>query len=273
MQSHFPSAATYTIFDFAENREAEISEAGLRHRFDRDGVVVMPGFLTESQMLPLRRELDAHYAPLAATAATSHNGAGVLASFECDVIVWAPLKEGNAPFIALSEMRELAEVTEALLDAGYSTNPQGLVMYSVGGGRGQAWHQDCPPGGPEGKEFNLNRLIYTDDVALADGAIVFVPGSHRFGRIPSGGHQEPIEGEITLEPRAGTVVFLHGHVYHRVTPNLNRKPRTSINLRAYPAGTDPTVNCVGVYRNGDVNFCETFKQHDGKPVELVANMR
>jgi len=233
----------------------------------------MPGFLTEPLLLPLRRELDAHYAPLAARAATSHNGAGILAPFECDVMVWAPLKDGNAAFIALNEMDELGEVTEVLLGPGCHTNPQGLVMYSVGGGRGQAWHQDCPPGGPESKDFNLNRLIYTDDVALADGAIVFVPGSHRFGRIPSGGHQEPIEGEITLEPRAGTVVYLHGHVYHRVTPNLNQKPRTSINLRAYPAGTDAAVNCIGVYRNGDVNFCETFKRHDGKPVELVAEMR
>jgi ectoine hydroxylase-related dioxygenase (phytanoyl-CoA dioxygenase family) len=89
-------------------------------------------------------------------------------------------------FVALNEMRELAEVTEALLDPEYSTNPNGLVMYSVGGGRGQAWHQDCPPGGPESKEFNLNRLIYTDDVALADGAIVFVPGSHRMRSHPIG---------------------------------------------------------------------------------------
>jgi hypothetical protein len=266
-------SATYTIFDFTENRELKIGKAELRQRFNRDGVVVLPGFLTEQQMLPLRRELDAHYAPFADTATTSHNGAGILAVFECDVVVWAPLKEGNAAFLALNEMSELAEVTESVLDAGYTTNPQGLVMYSVGGGRGQAWHQDCPASGPESKEFNLNRLIYTEDVTLADGAIVFVPGSHRFGRIPSGGHQEPIEGEITLEPRAGTVVLLHGHVYHRVTPNLNRKPRTSINLRAYPAGTDSTVNCIGVYRNGDVNFCETFKQHDGKPVELVATMR
>lgn len=273
MYSSSPPTEPYTIFDFAENREAKISKAELRHRFDRDGVVVMTGFLTEAQMIPLRRELDAHYAPLAATAATSHNGAGVLERFECDVMVWAPLKDSNAAFMALNEMRELAEVTEALLGTGYSTNPNGLVMYSVGGGRGQAWHQDCPPEGPESKEFNLNRLIYTDDVELADGAIVFVPGSHRSGRIPSGGHQEPIDGEIALEPRAGTVIFLHGHVYHRVTPNLNMKPRTSINLRAYPAGTNPDVNCIGVYRNGDVNFCETFKQHDGKPVELVAKMR
>jgi hypothetical protein len=230
------STATYTIFDFALNCEVEINTAELRQRFERDGVVVMPGFLAEAEMLPLRHELDAHYAPLASQASTSHNGAGVLAAFECDVMVWAPLQDGNAAFVALNEMRKLAEATEALLDVGYHVNPNGLVMYSVGGGRGQAWHQDCPLGGPESKEFNLNRLIYTDDVALADGAIVFVPGSHRFGRIPSGGHQESIEGEITLEPRAGTVVFLHGHVYHRVTPNLNMKPRTSINLRAYPAG-------------------------------------
>jgi hypothetical protein len=273
MQNSSPSQPAYTIFDFADGRETEVGTTELRQRFDRDGVVVMPRFLSEPQMVPLRRELDAHYAPLAARAATSHNGAGILAPFECDVMVWAPLKDRNAAFLALNEMPELDEVTEALLGPGYHANPQGLVMYSVGGGRGQAWHQDCPPGGPENKDFNLNRLIYTDDVSLADGAIVFVPGSHRFGRIPSGGHQEPIEGEVTLEPRAGTVVYLHGHVYHRVTPNLNQKPRTSINLRAYPAGTDADVNCIGVYRNGDVNFCETFKQHDGKPVELVAQMR
>ncbi len=63
-------------------------------------------------------------------------------------MVWAPLQERNPAFVALNEMSELAQVTEALLDVGYNTNPQGLVMYSVGGGRGQAWHQDCPPGGP-----------------------------------------------------------------------------------------------------------------------------
>ncbi len=273
MEESRPVISSYRILDLAGNVEVEVGRAELRRRFNRDGIVVLPGFLSEPQLIPLRREMEEHYAPLAATAATAHNGSGVLASFECDVMVWAPLAEGNAEFIILNEMAALADVTEALLDRGYNTNPKGLVMYSVGGGRGQAWHQDCPPGGPESKEFNLNRLFYTEDVALEDGAIVFVPGSHLLGRIPSGGHQEPIEGEITLEPRAGTLVLLHGHVYHRVTPNLNMKPRTSINLRAYPAGIDATVTCIGVYRNGDVNFCETFKQHDGKPAELVATMR
>jgi hypothetical protein len=92
------------------------------------------------------------------------------------------------------------------------------------------------------------------------------------GRIPPGGHQEPIAGERALEPRAGTLVLLHGHVYHRVTPNLNQKPRTSINFRAYPAGTTTAVTCIGVYRNGDVNFCDSNKQHDGKPAPMQPAM-
>ena len=79
--SNFSSVATHTILDIAENREMTVSTAELRRTFDRDGVVVMPGFLTESQVLPLRRELDSHYAPLAATAATSHNGAGIPCEF------------------------------------------------------------------------------------------------------------------------------------------------------------------------------------------------
>lgn len=266
-------ANLFQVLEMPSLKECVRDLAGLRAEFEKNGVVVIRNFLVESEMIPLRRELEAHYAPLASAAATSHNGAGILAPFACDVMCWSPLGDGNAEFIALNQKPELADVTEAVLGQGYSTNKGGLVMYSVGGGRGQAWHQDCPAGDPESKQFNLNRLFYTDHVSVADGAIVFVPGSHRMGKIPAGGHQEPIEGEITLEPRAGTLVLLHGHTYHRVTPNLNLKPRTSINFRAYPAGTDSSVTCIGVYRNGDVNFCETFKQHDGKPVELVANMR
>jgi hypothetical protein len=60
-----------------------------------------------------------------------------------------------------------------------------------------------------------------------------------------------------LTPRAGTLVLLHGHVYHRVTPNLTDKPRNSVNFRALPAGVPDWVTCVAVYRNGRTRFCDT----------------
>jgi ectoine hydroxylase-related dioxygenase (phytanoyl-CoA dioxygenase family) len=266
------TAASFTVLDLSSNQAVQASADDLRARFDRDGVLIFPGFLSEAEMAPLRREMEKHYAPRAATAATTHNGAGKYAKFECDVLVWGPIAENNAEFLALQANARLNDVTTIVVGEDYTKSASGLVMFSVGGGRGQAWHQDCPspePGAPESRAFNLNRLFYTDNVTLDDGAIVFVPGSHRMGRIPPGGHQDPIAGERALEPTAGTLVLLHGHVYHRVTPNLNMKPRTSINLRAYPKGTPTTVTCIGIYRNGSVNFCESNKQHDGQPAVMA----
>lgn len=257
----------FNVLDLATDQLVQVTGEELRARFDRDGVVILPGFLSDADMAPLRDELAVQYAKRAAQAKTSHNGVGKYAKFECDVMVWAPIAEKSQSFLALNASAKLDDVTIATIGPGYTTSQSGLVMYSVAGGRGQAWHQDCPPDG-DPRAFNLNRLFYTDDVSREDGAIVFVPGSHRMGRIPAGGHQEPIAGERALEPRAGTLVLLCGHVYHRVTPNLNDKPRTSINLRAYPSGVPSSVTCIGVYRNGDVNFCDTNKQHDGKPAPM-----
>ena len=56
-------------------------------------------------------------------------------------------------------------------------------MWSVGGGKGQAWHQDCPPDDPS--RFNLNRLLYLQDTEFDDGAVVVVP------RLPPHGENLP----------------------------------------------------------------------------------
>jgi len=250
--------------DFDSKSLLTLDGSGLRERFQRDGVLVFPGFFNE-ELSSINLELEAHFAPYQQAAEnnvdTNANKHG------CDVIPWSPTEEGNKTFIDLKEHPRFVQATEEVLGEGFSA-PSSLVMFSVGGGQGQAWHQDCPAG--EALGFNLNRLIYTEDVSREDGAVVFVPGSHKAGRIPPGDHQAPIDGEIMLEPKAGTLVFLHGHVFHRVTPNLNQKPRNSVNFRAYPAGVDPTVNCIGVYRNDEVNFCDKPKHHDGTPAAMPA---
>ena len=150
---------------------------------------------------------------------------------DCDVITWDPLGEEVEPFQVLAADPRLATLTRELI--GEFSAPGSLAMWSVGGGKGQAWHQDCPPDDPS--QFNLNRLFYLQDTEVDDGAVVVVPGSHRMGRISPGAPQAPIPGEVMLTPRAGTLVLLHGHLYHRVTPNVSLRPRASVNLRAYPA--------------------------------------
>ncbi|MEM9881466.1 MAG: phytanoyl-CoA dioxygenase family protein [Planctomycetota bacterium] len=244
----------YCVLDFSLQSTVELSAPGLSERFDRDGVLVLPDFFDHHVLDGLNAAMDGYFEPRAAEALAMSGGHQQrTAKFACDVISWDPVKTKHPLFVGLRESSALREVTECLLGPGFST-PASLVMFSVGGGRGQAWHQDCPI--EEEAGFNLNRLIYTRDVDPADGAIVVVPGSHRAGRIPPGGHQDPMPDEVMLCPRAGTLVMLHGHVYHRVTPNAGTRPRLSINLRAYPQNVDPDINCIGVYRNGTIDFCD-----------------
>lgn len=255
-----PSAAAleqrYTVLDLLSLRPRILDRSGLLEEFDRLGLLVFPGFFSTHELLAARKAMDAHYAPLhhnALLRAKERLEKEHLKDHACDVIPWDPVGEGNAPMRDLHDHHALAALTQAILGSGF-TSLSSLVMFSIGGGRGQAWHQDCPSDARH--VFNLNRLIYPDDVSLEDGAIIAVPGSHRRGRIPPGGPQESMEGELVLTPRAGTLILLHGHVYHRVTPNLNQKPRTSINFRAFPAGVSSDVTCIGVFRDGTVNFCD-----------------
>lgn len=222
----------------------------LRRQFAEHGVVVIADFLDHEQLALLRREVDAHYGPLVRErfGIDAVSRAGI--EMDCEVIVWDPVGEQVEPFLALATEPRLATLTRDLIGA--FSAPGSLVMWSVGGGKGQAWHQDSPPGAPS--RFNLNRLFYLQDTEFDDGAVVVVPGSHRTGRISPGPPQEPIPGEVVLTPRAGTLVFLHGHTYHRVTPNVSRRPRVSVNLRAYPAGVPREVTRIGIYRNVAYDF-------------------
>lgn len=243
----------------------EVDAAELARQFEHFGAVIMPDFFRDEEFDAVRAEMEEFYKPytdafLARQLTDSHQSA----AHQTDVIPWNPLKSGVTAFRALVNHSKLHHVTEILLGKGF-TSPGSLVMFSVPGGRGQAWHQDCPAEAPEA--FNLNRLIYTEDVSEEDGGIVFVPCSHGYGSIPEGGHQDPMLGEVSLNPARGTVVFLHGHVYHRVKPNQGKKARISVNFRAFAEGVDPDVNCIGVYRTGRVNFCDQPKQHDGTPAE------
>lgn len=230
--------------------------------FESNGILVVPDFVSSELLERLNAEISDHYTPIVgdpqrvAAASTAKQG------FDVDVISWDPLSEGSEAFAEFAEDPRLKTLTSAVIGSGYSA-PRSLVMWSVGGGSGQAWHQDCPPDDP--RAFNVNRLLYVQDTKMEDGAIVIVPGSHRSGRIPPGGSQDPIEGEVALTPAAGTLVLLHGHVFHRVTPNRSGKPRVSVNLRAYPAGITDQVNRIGVYRNGAYDFADAAVAVDSGP--------
>jgi len=164
-------------------------------------------------------------------------------------------------FVALKRHPRLVEMTAALLGSDFEE--ENLLVQVTPKGTGQAWHQDSLPDNPA--VFMSNRLIYPHDVAKGAGQVVFVPGSHKRGLIPSGGPQESMQGEVGIAPEAGMLVFLHAHCFHRVTKNETDTPRVSINFRVRPHGVAAGQGMVAPFRTGVYDFGKSAVVKDRTP--------
>lgn len=168
-----------------------------------------------------------------------------------EVIPWFPQQEGFDSFDRVEKDERLQQLTQAILgDGWYSLYC--MTMFSRQGTKGQAWHQDCAPEDPA--VFNMNRLIYTEDISdEIGGQTIVVPGSHRRGLLSTGPVDEDFDDQLVLTPRKGTLVILHGHTWHRVLP-VHGRYRVSTNYRCSPKGTPENITDICVYRNMRYRF-------------------
>ena len=169
---------------------------------------------------------------------------------ENEVIPWFPYMEDKPYFDGIDKDETFNEITNVILNNNWE-NLYCMMMFSEAGSKGQAWHQDCPPENP--KRFNLNRLVYSHDITNdTGGEIVIIPEAHKAGVLPVGVPHEDIEGQIVFRPKKGTVIFLHGHCFHRVMPV--KADRVSSNFRAVPKGAPKDITDICVYRNMRYKF-------------------
>lgn len=212
----------------------------LRDQFLTHGYVLLEDVLDPALLAACDTAMYAHFAGHLDQAHADNFRAA-----QTDVVPWGPAEAGVEPFVRLTADPVLDAATRAVLGGPYAIQGS-LVMYSPPHSVGQAWHQDCPCA--DANRFNLNRLIYTRDIGAHGGQVVIVPGSHRQGELPAGEPHGDLPGQLVLAPKAGTLLFLHGHCYHKVLP-VTSQPRISVNLRALPQGTPANITDLGVYRN------------------------
>ena len=166
------------------------------------------------------------------------------------VTPWFPYRENKPYFDEVDKNETFNKITDALLNDSWE-NLYCMMMYSKAGTIGQAWHQDCPP--EDNTKFNINRLVYTHDITdETGGSIVVYPKTHTQGELTVGDPHEDMDGQIVYQPKKGTVIFLHGHCWHRVT--AAKRDRVSSNFRAIPKGTSENITDVCVYRNMRYRF-------------------
>ena len=166
------------------------------------------------------------------------------------VIPWFPYREDKPYFDEVDQDQKFNQITDLLLTNGWE-NLYCMMMFSKSGTIGQAWHQDCPP--EDKTKFNINRLVYTHDITdETGGSIIVYPKTHKNGELTVGDPHEDLDGQAVYQPKKGTVIFLHGHCWHRVTPA--KKDRISSNFRAVPKGTPEDITDICVYRNMRYQF-------------------
>lgn len=220
----------------------------LASQFLRDGYLVLENFFSSSIMDNYQDLILKHFG----TNPNFLHTEEFLQKSSTEVVPWFPQKEGVKEFCLVENDQRLKDLTTAILgDEWYSLYC--MIMFSRQGTKGQAWHQDCDPEISE-SHFNINRLVYTSDISPdIGGQIVIVPGSHRRGTITVGEVNEDFPDQIELFPKKGTLVLLHGHIWHRVKP-VTGSYRVSTNYRCCPKGTPEDITDVCVYRNMRYKF-------------------
>lgn len=221
--------------------------SALAERFHQDGYLLVDNFFDPGLMRRLEKPILAHFS---GDPDFLHNDE-FLRKAQTDVIPWFPQNDGASDFDAVDDDSDLRCLSDAVLGVGWQSL-YCMVMFSKQGSVGQAWHQDCSP--EDSARFNLNRLVYSSDIDdKTGGQTVVVPGSHRRGLLPAGDPWATFEDEVILRPKAGSLVVLHGHIWHRVLP-VHGQYRYSTNYRAVPAGTAADITDVCVYRNMRYRF-------------------
>lgn len=214
----------------------------LANDFWRQGYLVLEDFFSADTMDNLQSLILGHYG----LNPEYEHEAAFLSKSATEVIPWFPQRSGEHAFDEIDQCPKMLELTQAILGAGW----QGLycmTMFSKKGTKGQAWHQDCPPDDPQ--QYNLNRLVYTMDIdEQVGGEVLVMPGSHRLGKLPIGEVNEDFSEQVTLMPKKGTLVIIHGHTWHRVLP-IKGAYRLSTNYRAVPQNTPEDITDICVYRN------------------------
>ena len=121
-----------------------------------------------------------------------------------------------------------------------------LMNKSATGGTPLPWHQDGGRFWGLDREPTLQIWTALDDAPMESGCVEVFPGSHHGGlATPLGGlvakpfvdERRPEDSAVALPARAGEVILLHNHLWHRSGRNTTGRPRRAFSVCYMDAAT------------------------------------
>jgi len=154
--------------------------------------------------------------------------------------------ERDPVFRAWIENRAFERVVRAVVGAEVAIYRAALFAKRPRGGTELPWHQDG--GSFWGLDRDPELQIWTalDDAPMGSGCLEVVDGSHAAGlATPLGGtipseviaRARADERKLALPARAGEVMLIHNHLWHRSGTNATDRPRRGFTVAFMPAST------------------------------------
>jgi hypothetical protein len=121
-----------------------------------------------------------------------------------------------------------------------------LMTKAVTGGTELPWHQDGGRFWGVDRDPTLQVWTALDDAPVEAGCVEFVPGTHKAGLVTPFGGSVPEEARLANEAearaqpvpaRAGDVLLIHNHVWHRSGLNRSAHPRRALTVCFMDAAT------------------------------------
>lgn len=219
----------------------QLSEAQ-RQDFDRDGYVFLPSCFTEEEAAVLRDEAEAIYAEDRKEVWREKTGAPRTA-FAAHTY--------NEAFRRLGAHPRLIEPVRQLLGEDVYMHQFKINAKAAFEGDVWQWHQDYgtwarDDGMPEPRAMNI--AVFMDEVLPINGALMFIPQSHKQGVLAAGHDLETTSYPLwTLDQKtvtelaeqggivaptgpAGSVIMFHGNLVHASPPNITPYPRKIVYL-------------------------------------------
>ena len=223
--------------------------------FHRDGFARVGALFSEDHLAPLRARADAlmrgelvypgmffqHDAPTGRYEDLTHGEGFVGPSLEYRKLEKLEL---DPLFRAHIEHPALLPIVRRFIDGPVTIYRAVLFNKSARGGSPLPWHQDG------GRVWGVDRdpflQVWTalDDCGEDAGCLEAIPGSHAAGlATPLGGLvprelASPRDGDgVTLPARAGEVLLVHNHVWHRAGVNRSGRPRRTLSVAYMTAET------------------------------------
>jgi ectoine hydroxylase-related dioxygenase (phytanoyl-CoA dioxygenase family) len=196
------------------------------HPLDRDGYLVLEGFLDPSRLAELRDRVEGLYAQ-------EGDAAGSEFKQEPGCRRLANLANKGDVFLRLLSDGRLLELVARVLGPDFKLSSLNARSANPFSDEAQPLHADMGAVPDERGYWVANVLVMLDDFTLTNGATRVVPGSHRFGKLPQAAMDDPAAAhpdEALLTGPAGTAIVYNAHLWHGGTANRTAAPRRALHV-------------------------------------------